>query len=120
MSTAAEILSNTVLGLDRASDYLDQLRQALLKGKSANAAGPLRDYVHELTSLRMELGFLFVTQEEVGLIGAVLDRLESQLARLENMKGFVLAGHSASVEEPLNQVKSIFQLVQKTVTENIT
>jgi hypothetical protein len=111
------MLSNTAVGLDCASGHLDQLNQALLQGESANADGSLRDYVRELTSLRIELGSLFVTQEEFGLIGAVMDRLESQLARLEKMKGFVLAGHSASVEEPLNQVKAIFQLLQKKVTD---
>ena len=120
MPTAAEMLSNTVLGLDRVSGHLDQLNQALLQGESANADGSLRDYVRELMSLRMDLGSLSVTQEEFGLIGAVLDRLDSQLARLEKMKRHVLAGHSASVEEPLNQVKAIFQLVHKKVTESIT
>ena len=119
MATAAEMLSNTVLGLDRASGHLDHLNQALLQGESASADGALRDYVRELTSLRMELGSLSVTQQEFGLIGAVLDRLDFQLARLEKMKGFVLPGHSASVEEPLKQVKAIFQLVQKKVTESI-
>jgi hypothetical protein len=114
------MLSNTVLGLDRASGYLDQLNQALLQGESADADGFLRDYVRDLTSLRMEIKSLSVTQEELALIGAVLDRLDSQLARLERMKRFVLAGHSASVEEPLNQVKAIFQLLQKKVTESIT
>jgi hypothetical protein len=114
------MLSNTVLGLDRASRHLDQLNKALLQGESASADGSLRDYVRELTSLRMEIGFLSVTQEEFGLVRAVLDRLDSQLARLEKMKGHVLAGHSASVEEPLNQVKAIFQLIQKRVIDRIT
>jgi hypothetical protein len=118
--TAAEMLSNTVLGLDRASDHLDQLNQALLQGESASADGSLRDYVHELTRLRMELKSLLVTQKNLGLVRAVLDRLDSQLGRLEKMKGHVLAGHSAGVEEPLNQVKAIFQLIQKKVIDHIT
>jgi hypothetical protein len=120
VQTAAEMLSKTVRGLDRASGDLDQLSQALRRDESANADGFLRDYVHELTSLRMELEPLFITQQEFGLIGAVLDRLESQLARLEKMKGHVFAGHSASVEQPLDQVKAIFQLVQKKVIDSIT
>ena len=114
------MLSKTVLGLDHASGHLDQLSQALRRGESADADGFLSDYVHELTSLRMKLEPLFITQQEFGLIGAVLDRLESQLARLEKMKGHVLAGHSASVEEPLHQVKAIFQLVQRKVIGSIT
>lgn len=73
MPTAASMLSNTVLRLDRASSQLDQLSQALLQGESANADGFLRDYVRDLTSLRMELESLLVTQKELGLIGAVLD-----------------------------------------------
>jgi ethanolamine utilization microcompartment shell protein EutS len=116
----AEMLSNTVLGLDRASGHLDRLNQALLQGESASADGSLRDYVRELTSLRMELKSLLVTQDDLGLIGAVLDRLDSQLARLEKMKGHVVAGHSASVEEPLDQVKAMFQLIQKKVIDRIT
>jgi hypothetical protein len=117
--TAAEILSNMAVGLDRASVQLDQLNHELLQGESANADGSLKEYVRELTSLRMELKSVLVTPEEFGLVGAVMDRLDSQLARLEKMKGFVLAGHSASVEEPLKQVKAIFQLVQKKVTESL-
>ena len=77
------MLSNTVLRLDRASGHLDQISQALLGGESANAGGSLKDYVLELTSLRIGFGALSVTQEEFALIGAVMDRLDFQLARLE-------------------------------------
>jgi hypothetical protein len=119
VQTAAEMLSKSVIRLDRASGHLDQLNQAVREGESANADGFLEDYVDELTSLRKELGPLFIRQEDFGLIGAVMDRLDSQLARLENMKGNVLAGHSASVEEPLSQLKALFLLVQTKVTDSI-
>lgn len=117
MRTRAAALSSIVLRLSQASLQLDQLNQALRAGNSATAEAALDDYIRAFTEFRTELAPFSIGREDHAAVGAVLDQLESQLSRLEQMKGNVLAGHSACVEEPLSQVKLALRMVQQKVVE---
>lgn len=115
MRTKAAALSSIVLRLSQASLQLDHLSQAVREGNSAAAEEALKDYIREFNEFRAQLAPLSLGRQDHDVIGAVLDQLESQLARLEQMKRNVLIGHSASVEEPLSQVKSALRMVQEKV-----
>lgn len=115
MRTTVAKLSRTVQRLDRAAVQLDQLREAIREGNFADAEEALKQYVREFAEFRKELAPLSLGKQEYGLVSAVLDRLESHLSRLEQMKEYVLAGRSTSVEEPLSQVKVALRMVQDKV-----
>lgn len=117
MRSTPTILSNILLRLDHASVQLDEIDGAVRKGDSATADAALRDYIRDLTDFRTEFASLRITTREHGVIGRVLDRLECQLSRLERMKQQVLAGYSASVSEPLAQVKAVLRMVQDKVIQ---
>ena len=118
MRTTAAKLSCTMQRLDRAAVQLDQLREAIREGNSASAEAALKEYIREFTDFRSELAPLSLGRQQYGLVSAVLDRLESQLSRLEQMKGHVLSGRSADVEEPLSRVKAALRMVQDKVIQN--
>lgn len=118
MRTKAAALSGIVLRLSQASLRLDQLSQAAREGNSAAVEAALKEYTHEFNEFRTQLAPLSISRHDHGVIGAVLDQLESQLSRLEKMKANVLTGHSASVEEPLKQVKVALRMVQEKVVED--
>ena len=115
MRTTVARLSRAVQRLDRAAVQLDQLREAIREGNSTDAEEALKQYVREFAEFRKELAPLSLGKQEYGLVSAVLDRLESHLSRLEQMKEYVLAGRSTSVEEPLSQVKVALRMVQDKV-----
>jgi hypothetical protein len=115
MRTTVAKLSRAVQRLDRAAVQLNQLREATREGNSADAEEALKQYVREFAEFRKELAPLSLGRQEYGLVSALLDRLESQLSRLEQMKEYVLAGRSTSVEEPLSQVKVALRMVQDKV-----
>lgn len=117
MRTTVAKLSHTVQRLDRAAVQLDQLREAIRDGNFADAEEALKQYVREFAEFRKELAPLSLGKQEYGLVSAVLDRLESHLSRLEQMKEYVLAGRSTSVEEPLSQVKVALRMVQDKVIQ---
>ena len=117
VTSTATALSHILQELDRASVQLDNIDRAVQKGDLSTADVVLKRYVRALTNSREELEPVRISWQQQGLIGAVLDRLESQLSRLEQMKGNVRAGHSASVEEPLAQVKAALRLLQSKVIE---
>jgi HEAT repeat protein len=117
MRTTLAKLSRAVQRLDRAAVQLDQLREAIREGSPAGEDAALKEYIRELTDFRSELTPLALGRQEYGLVSAVMDRLESQLSRLEQMKGHVLSGRSASVEEPLSQLKAALRMVQHKVIQ---
>lgn len=117
MRSTATILSNILLRLDHASVQLDKIDSAIRKGNSPTADAALKDYIQDLTNFRTELASLPITTREYGVIGRALDQLESQLSRLERMKQHVVAGYTASVSEPLAQVKAALRMVQDKVIQ---
>jgi HEAT repeat protein len=117
MRTSLAKLSRAVQRLDRAALQLEQLHDALRVGNSAAAETALKQYIREFSEFRTELAALPLGRQEYGLVSAVLDRLESQLSRLEQMKEHVLAGRSVSVEEPLSHVKAALRMVQDKVIQ---
>lgn len=117
MRSTTTILSNILLRLDHASVQLDEIDGAIRKGDSAAADAALKDYIKDLTDFRTELVALRITTREHGVISRVLDQLESQLSRLERMKPHVRAGNSASVSEPLAQVKAALRMVHDKVIQ---
>lgn len=119
MGTAASLLSNAAIQLDRASGQLEQLNEALTRGETVSAREFVRQYVCTLTSLKTELRSLSIDLQDLNLVGAVLDRLDSHLDRLERMKRFVSAGHADSVEEPLKHLKAIFQLIRNKAGDSL-
>lgn len=113
--TRAAALSSVVLRLNQASLHLNQLNHAIREVNSAAAEEALNGYLREFSHFRMQLDPLPIGRQDHGVISAVLDQLESQLSRLEQMKTSVVAGYAASVEQPLNEVKLALRMVQDKV-----
>lgn len=119
MTATAATLLHILQELDRASVQLDNIDRAVREGDSVTADVALKSYIRALTNCREDLQPVRVSSQQHGLIGAALDRLESQLSHLERMKRNVLAGHTASVEEPLAQVKAALRLLLDKVIEGL-
>lgn len=118
MQTAVTKWSRAIQRLDRAALQLEQLSEAMELGNPSAAETALKQYLHDFAEFRKELAPMSLGRQEYALAAAVLDRLETQISRLERMTGFMRAGRSTSVEEPLIQLKATLRMMQDKVIQS--
>ncbi len=116
--TVSRSLADVLARLDLTSLHLDRLKEAAQACDPARVATALEAYTRDFSDVLNELRTMKVSTRESGLISDVLDRLDSQINRLEEMKASVLTGNTSAVEVPLGQVKSALRILYEKVARN--